>query len=154
MDVTNLADSSTMNEADVTTGLSVTSYPTVMPNDNLALLDLPGQMSNFPGGGSTAGAFPGGAADPSGINSLYLTSSVNPTPTGDWMKTAASIAASAASGFTTFAKGSPSVATPRPLMPGSSIAKSTMYTGATNWLFIGGAVVVGVIAITWLARTA
>ena len=129
------------------------TIPSVVDNTNLALLDLPGQLDSIPGGDVTAGAFPGGAADPSGVNSLYLHPAVNPTPTGGYMNVLASIAASAAGGFSTYAKGSPSVATPRPLLPGTSMTKTAL-TGGTNWLVIGVVVAVGIGVIAWLAKAA
>ena len=146
MDVSNvLTDSSSMGVG------NASSIPSILSNDDLSWLDLPGQLDSIPGGYSNPGAYPGGASDPSGINSLFLDSSINPNPTGGYMSTLASIATAAASGFSTYAKGSPSVATPRPLMPGSTITASAA-TGKTNWLLIGGVVLVGVVALAWMVK--
>jgi hypothetical protein len=125
----------------------------VLPNYSLSNLDLPGQLDNFPGGIGANSAYPGGAADPSGMNSLYLDPGVNPSPTGGYLNVLASVANAAASGFSTFAKGSPSVATPRPLLPGGSITSSQL-TGKTNWLVIGIIVIAGVVALGWIAKSA
>lgn len=137
-------------------GMDTSTIPSVLPNWELSGMDLPGQLNSFPGGMSANGAFPGGAADPSGMNSLYLHPSVNPTPTGGYMNTLAQIAAAAASGFSTYAKGSPSVATPRPLLPGSRIAARPGMLGgsSTNWLVIGIVVAVGIGAMAWLVKAA
>jgi hypothetical protein len=125
-------------------------YSTVLSNSQLAQLDLPGQLDSFPGGASTPGMYPGGSADPSGINSVHLSPTVNPTPTGGYMSVAAAIAAAASTGFSTYAKGSPSVATPPPMYPGGSMT-SGMLTGQTNWLVVGAVVAVGVALLGWLA---
>jgi hypothetical protein len=126
---------------------------TVLDNTQLSYLDLPGQLDSIPGGTAANGAYPGGAADPSGINSLYLAPTVNPTPTGGYMPIAASIASAAATGFSTFAKGSPSVATPPPRLPSSTLSGPRL-TGTTNWLMIGFVVAVGIGVMAYLAKTA
>jgi len=126
---------------------------TVLDNTSLSYLDLPGQFDSIPGGTSANGAYPGGSADPSGINSLYLAPTVNPTPTGGYMPIAAAIASAAATGFSTFAKGSPSVATPPPRLPSSRLTPSAL-TGSTNWLVIGLVVAAGIGVMAWLVKTA
>jgi hypothetical protein len=125
----------------------------VVPNYDLSMLDLPGQLDSIPGGNGANGAFPGGASDPSGMNSVYIDAGVNPTPTGGYMNVLASIVGAASTGFSTYAKGSPSVATPRPLLPGGSLTAKTM-TGRTNWLVIGIVVVAGVLMLGWIAKSA
>lgn len=152
------ASDNSLTSGDFTTddSLDVSSdIPSVLPNEDLSNVDLPGQFDSMPGGSDISGAFPGGAADPSGINSLFLSSGANPTPTGGYMSTLAQVAQSAATGFSTYAKGSPSVATPKPLTPGSTIAGATgaaaVASGQTNWLVIGAVIVVGLGVVAFLA---
>jgi hypothetical protein len=144
MDVSSLADDSSFDYS---------PSGSVLDNNSLAYLDLPGQFDSIPGGSVVSGAYPGGAADPSGINSLFLDSNTNPIPTGGYMTTLAQIANAAATGFSTYVKGSPSVATPPPRYPGSSLTKP-MLTGTTNWLLVGVAVVAGLAVIAYLAHAA
>lgn len=124
----------------------------VLDNYSLANLDLPGQFDSIPGGFTQDGAFPGGAADPSGINSLFLSPHVNPTPTGGYMPVLAAVAQAAASGFSTYAKGSPSVAIPAPRLPGGSLS-TPMLTGKTNWLVIGVVIAAGLGVIVLLTKS-
>jgi hypothetical protein len=129
--------------------------------DNLVVpdtsnIDLPGQFLSIPGGAASPGA--AAPADPSGINSLYLSPAVNPTPTGGYMTTAAAVLSSAAQGFSTFAKGSPSVAIPaaRPAVAGAS-SIGGLFGGlntTTNWLIVGGVVIVGVVVLVYIAKKA
>lgn len=115
-------------------------------------IDLPGQFVSIPGGGVSNGGIFG--SDPSGVNMLYTDPGVNPTPTGGYMSALAGIMSSAAQGFSTYVKGSPSVAIPASRTPlGSSIGGGllTNQYGQTNWTFIIGVVLVaglGIWAVT------
>lgn len=119
-------------------------------------LDLAGQFPGLPGGGASNGGVT--TTDSSGINALYLHPAVNPTPTGGYMPTLMAVVASAAQGFSTYAKGSPSVAIPGARTPLGSVRGGalslTTATGGTNWLLIGGVVVVAVGVLMFIAKKA
>jgi hypothetical protein len=126
-------------------------YSPVVPDTSG--IDLPGQLVGIPGGGASNGAVYG--ADPSGINALHLSPSVNPTPTGGYMPALVAVANAAAQGFSTYSKGSPSVAIPavkRPIVSSGVAGLFTTPTGATNWTVIGLVVVAGVVGMIVLAK--
>lgn len=117
-------------------------------------IDLPGQLSGIPGGDASDGGM--AAADPSGVNQIYKTAAVNPTPTGGYMSALSSIAASAASAFTTFVKGSPSVAVPAAKSTAGKTATGggllTTAAGTTNWTTIAIIVAVGIAGIVIVVK--
>ena len=129
---------------DFANSVSSPDYTPVVPDTSM--LDLSGQFPSMPGGYIAMG--PPLSADPSGMNVIATNPAVNPNPTGNWQGIASQIMGLAAQGMRTFSAGSPSTAIPparRPLntqtlfaAPGSS---------KTNWLVIGGVVVVGVAAL-------
>jgi hypothetical protein len=112
-------------------------------------IDLAGQFMSMPGGYNANGSTI--AADGAGINQVYMHPAVNPTPTGGWMTLANSVIGLAQQSMKTFTGGSPSPAIPaaqRPLGPPSVFTNAA---GQTNWLLVGGIVVVGVGAMVALA---
>jgi hypothetical protein len=116
-------------------------------------IDLPGQLPGIPGGYASNGAIV--AADPSGINALHTDPAVNPVPTGGYMPVAQAVLLAAAQGFSTFAKGSPSVAIPGARYPNNVVKGGnflTTPTGATNWMTIGIIVVAGIVGLVVLAK--
>lgn len=124
---------------------------------DLSQVDLAGQFLSFPGGMSTGNGV--GASDSSGVNSIYIDPTVNPTPTGGYLDALAKIAAIGMNAFTTYSKGSPSVAIPGARQPASNRTVGgalglTTATGGTNWLAIGIVVVAGLAGIVWLVKKA
>lgn len=98
-------------------------------------LTMPGQLDGMPGGGVSMGSLY--SADPSGINVVPSASGqVTPNKTGSWEQSMAAIATAAAGAFKAFEVGSPSVATPPPKTPSTSILGglfgSKPVTGATG----------------------
>jgi hypothetical protein len=126
--------------SDISDLYSTPDYTPVVPD--VSSLDLPGQFDSMPGGSSTNGGYL--SADPSGMNVIYTDGSVNPNPTGDWQKIASQVVSLAAQGARTFAAGSPTTAIPPARRPLQTSSLLTTPTGQTNWLLIGGAVVIGV----------
>lgn len=109
-------------------------------------LNLPGQLPGIPGGGASNGG--SAASDPSGINVLHTDPTVNPTPTGGYMQALAQVAAAASQSFTTYVKGSPSVAIPAARTPLSTISGAlslTSATGQTNWTTVF--IIVGILGV-------
>jgi len=124
------------------------NYTPVVPD--ASSLNLAGQLPGLPGGGASDGL----VHTSDGINGVYLDPAVNPTPTGGYMTALAQIATAAASGFTTYAKGSPSVAIPRPRVPsslsGSGVLSLTTPQGTTNWTtiaIIAGLAIIGAVLV-------
>jgi hypothetical protein len=115
-------------------------YTPVVPDTSN--LDLPGQFDSMPGGYSTPGGFY--SADPSGANVIYTDPSANPNPTGGWQTVASQVLSLAAQGARTYAAGSPTTAIPPARKPLHTSSLLTTPTGQTNWLIVGGAVVLGV----------
>jgi hypothetical protein len=115
-------------------------YTPVVPDPSN--LDLPGQFDSMPGGLSTPGGYY--SSDPSGANVIYTDPSANPNPTGGWQQIASQVVSLAAQGAKTFAAGSPTTAIPPARKPLQTSSLLTNATGQTNWLLIGGVVVVGV----------
>jgi hypothetical protein len=128
------------------------NYVPVVPD--ASGLPISGQLSGLPGGGASDGA----VHTSDGINAVYRDPAVNPTPTGGYMTALAQIATAAASGMTSYVKGSPSVAIPRPLVPGS-IAGSGMLSlttpqGTTNWTTIAIIAAFGIVGAILVVRYA
>jgi hypothetical protein len=121
------------------------------PIPDATALPLPGQLPGIPGGGASNGS--NMVSDPSGINVVHLNPSVNPTPTGGYMSTAAAVLSAASTGFSTYVKGSPSVAIPPPKVPAGGIFSSVL-GGSTNWMVIGIVVVAGLGIMVFLAARA
>jgi len=119
-------------------------------------LNLPGQLPGIPGGGASNGAVY--TSDPMGMSALHTSASVNPTPTGGYMDDLAKIVAAASSSFSTFVKGSPSVAVPAartPVSGGLAGALSlTTPTGQTNWTTIGIIAILGVVGVVLVVKYA
>lgn len=119
-------------------------------------LNLPGQLPGIPGGGASNGAVY--SSDPMGMSALHTSAAVNPTPTGGYMDDLAKIVAAASSSFSTFVKGSPSVAVPAartPVSGGLAGALSlTTPTGQTNWTTIGIVAVVLVVGAVLVVKYA
>lgn len=86
------------------------------------------------------------AISPSGDN--------NPNPTGGWMQSAAQIVQAASSAFSTYVKGSPAVATPPALRPGTSPTIAASLTKNNTLLIVGGVAVAGVLLLGVLAYAA
>jgi hypothetical protein len=132
----------------------IPGYSPVVPD--ASFIDLPGQFASIPGGSVTNGGY--GASDSAGVNSLYLDPAANPSPTGGYMTALAQIAAAASQAFTTYVKGSPSVAIPGAKQPtgrttGGGLSLTTT-NGGTNWVVVGGVVLLGVGALFLLAKYA
>jgi len=123
-------------------------YTPVVPDPTA--LDLPGQFASMPGGFSTNGSAV--VSDGAGANAVYMDPNANPNPTGGWMQIANSIMGLAAQGMKTYSQGTPTPAIPAARRPISTSAFSlTTPTGQTNWLMVGGVIVVGVGAMFALA---
>jgi hypothetical protein len=135
---------------DVSSNISAGLGNLVVPDTTS--LPLPGQLPGIPGGGASNGVT--AATDSSGINGLYLSPLVNPTPTGGYMTAAAQVVASASGAFTTYVKGSPSVAIPPVQVPISTglAGLFTTSTGATNWTVVGLVVVAGLLGILFIVH--
>jgi hypothetical protein len=129
-------------------------YSPVVPDTTQ--LNLPGQLNGLPGGGASSGTVT--ASDPMGINAVHTAPGVNPTPTGGYMQSLAQVAAAASQSFSTFVKGSPSVAVPAaksPLTGGIGGALSlTTPTGGTNWLLVGGVLALLAIGVVVVVKYA
>lgn len=127
----------------------VPGYAPVVPDTSG--IDLPGQFLSMPGGESTNGSAI--VSDGAGANAVYTDPKVNPNPTGGWMQLGQSVMNLAAQSMRTFSQGSPSPGVPQARRPlqASSIFSTTTATGGTNWLLIGGVVVVGVGALFAIA---
>lgn len=125
-----------------------TSYSGALVIPDTSMLNLPGQMPGLPGGGASNGHM--GASDPSGVNGLYLDPTVNPTPTGGYMSALDSVLKAASTGFSTYVKGSPSVAIPPPKKASGGMLSSVL-SGTTNWMVVGVVVVAGMVAMGVLA---
>lgn len=131
--------------------LYIASMSNVVPD--ASYLDLPGQLPGIPGGFASNGA--SAPSDPMGMSSLYTDPAVNPVPTGGYMPVAAAILQAAAQGFSTFAKGSPSVAIPGARYPNNMVRGGnflTTPTGGTNWMTVGVIVVAGIVGLVVLAK--
>lgn len=130
-------------------------YSPVVPD--MSFLNLPGQLPGIPGGAASNGGYH--TSDSSGINAIYTDPAVNPTPSGGYMQALAQIAAAASQSFTTFVKGSPSVAIPPSKVPtsygslGGALSLTTPQ-GTTNWTTIGIIALVGVIGIVLVVKLA
>lgn len=128
-------------------------YTPVVPDTSF--IDLSGQFISIPGGSVANGATH--ISDSSGINAIYKDPAVNPVPTGGYMTALAQVANAAMQSFTTFIKGSPSVATPGAKLPtGATVGGGLLVNaqGQTNWLLIGGVAVVGIGIIAYLVHSA
>jgi hypothetical protein len=129
--------------------MALPDYTPVVPDPTG--LDLPGQFQSMPGGYSNNGSAI--VADGAGTNAVYTDPTVNPSPTGGWMQVASSVMNLAAQGMKTYSQGTPTPAIPaarKPVSMASTFALTTP-TGQTNWLLVGGVVVVGVGAMFALA---
>ena len=129
-------------------------YSPVVPD--VSMLNLPGQLPGIPGGGASNGGY--FASDPSGINVLHTDPAVNPTPSGGYMQALAQIAAAASQSFTTFVKGSPSVAIPQAKTPTSGglggAFSLTTPQGTTNWTAIAIIAGIGIIGAVLVVKYA
>lgn len=128
-------------------------YSPVVPDTSF--LDLPGQFLSMPGGSNANGA--NASADSTGVNQIYVDPHVNPTPTGGYMAALLQVAQAGMQAFTTYAKGSPAVAIPAARTPlGKSIGGSFLMTpqGTTNWLAIGGIILLGIGGIVLVIKYA
>lgn len=131
----------------------IPGYSPVVPD--ISFLDLPGQFISIPGGAVSNGA--NASADSSGINQIYVDPAVNPTPTGGYMSALLAVAQAGMQAFTTYAKGSPSVATPQAKMPSGKTFGAGILTnpqGGTNWFVVGGVVFLGMVGLVVLAKYA
>jgi hypothetical protein len=129
--------------------MAAPDYTPVVPDPTY--LDLAGQFQSMPGGASNNGSTI--VADGAGANAVYTDPTVNPNPTGGWMQVATSVMNLAAQGMKTYSQGTPTPAIPaarKPVSMASTFALTTP-TGQTNWLLVGGIVVVGVGAMFALA---
>lgn len=139
-------------------GADINYSPTITPVvPDTTGLPLPGQIAGLPGGNASNGAV--GASDSAGVNMLYLDPTVNPTPTGGYMKGAMDLITAGLNAFSTYAKGSPQVGIPAARQPASRPAVGgalslTTASGQTNWMLIGGVVLVGVIGMVVIAKWA
>lgn len=128
------------------------NYTPVVPD--ASGLPISGQLQGLPGGGASDGAM----HTSDGINSVYRDPAVNPTPTGGYMTALAQIAQAAAAGMTTFVKGSPQTAIPRPLVPGNLTGRGplslTTPQGTTNWTTIAIIAGLGIIGAILVVRYA
>lgn len=129
--------------------MAAPDYSPVVPDPTY--LDLAGQFQSMPGGASTNGSAI--VSDGAGVNAVYTDPAANPNPTGGWMQVASSIMNLAAQGMKTYSSGTPTPAIPaarRPVSSPSTFSLTTP-TGQTNWLLVGGVIVVGVGAMFALA---
>lgn len=129
-------------------------YSPVVPD--VSMLNLPGQLPGIPGGGASNGGYH--ASDPSGINVVHTDPAVNPTPSGGYMQALAQIAAAASQSFTTFVKGSPSVAIPAAKTPtsgglGGALSLTTPQ-GTTNWTTIAIIAALGIVGVVLVVKYA
>lgn len=129
-------------------------YTPVVPD--MSALNLPGQLPGIPGGGASNGGYY--TSDPAGMNVLHTDPKVNPTQSGGYMQALAQIAAAASQSFTTFVKGSPSVAIPAAKTPthgglGGALSLTTPQ-GTTNWTTIAIIAGLGIIGVVLVVKYA
>lgn len=124
--------------------------------DPSAMQEIPlaGNMPGMPGGGGSGDPlnYSFFSADPTGSWGVGTNPTINPNPTGGWMKTANDIISLAATGFKAFSQGSPQVAIPPPRPTGSMTLPSVTASGVggVKWgaiAFVGGGILVA--ALLW-----
>lgn len=155
-----IADIPDFNYSGSNSGINVSQYdpnnPPVVPSDDLS--SIFGYSGFMPSPADYAPSALGGAmvADPSGSTAVSGAPTSNPNNTGGWMTVAQTFLNDATKAFTTYSSGSPSAAIPPAKRPGATKGASSPSGGlaGVNWMVVGGAIVVGVVALAVLAHYA